>query len=298
MSPMSPVLVGFDGRPESVMAAGWAAREALMRGAPLRLVHAWEQSPQLYATLAGAAVPQHPYGSARLLADMEALLIRRHPGLQIAADRVAGDPATALLTAAADARMLVLGSRGLGRAAGFLLGSVGRSVVARAERPVVLVRADTILDAAGADHGASARDVVVGVDLDQPDDSVLLFAFEAAARRGAGLRVVHSWDPVGENTSAAGLPGVDDPAEGRTMTPGQASADLLRPWQDKFPDVSLTEQTVVGQAASHLVDASRDAELLVVGRASRHAPIGPQTGPVTRVVLHHAVPPVAVIPHD
>ncbi|MFJ5726686.1 universal stress protein [Streptomyces paradoxus] len=298
MSPMSPVLVGFDGRPESVAAAGWAAREALMRGAPLRLVHAWEQAPRPYATPAGAAVQQHPHGSTRLLADMEALLIRRHPGLRIAAARVAGEPATALLTAAADAGMLVLGSRGLGRAAGFLLGSVGRSVVARAERPVVLVRADATLDAASADHGASVRDVVVGVDLDQPDDSVLVFALEAAARRGAGLRVVHSWDPAVENTSAAGLPGVDDPAAERTMAARQPLAELLRPWQDKFPDLSVTEQTVVGQAASHLVDASRDAELLVVGRASRHAPIRPQIGPVTRAVLQHAVPPVAVIPHD
>ncbi|NUO44803.1 MAG: universal stress protein [Streptomyces sp.] len=37
-----PVVVGLDGSSESLAAADRAAREALRRGLPLRLVHAWE----------------------------------------------------------------------------------------------------------------------------------------------------------------------------------------------------------------------------------------------------------------
>ncbi|MEU9135310.1 universal stress protein [Streptomyces sp. NPDC048404] len=39
---LRPVVVGLDGSPECLGAADWAAREALRRGLPLRLVHASE----------------------------------------------------------------------------------------------------------------------------------------------------------------------------------------------------------------------------------------------------------------
>lgn len=74
--------------------------------------------------------------------------------------------------------------------------------------------------------------------------------------------------------------------------------ELLRPWQDKYPGVTVTEQATIGGAGPHLVDASRDAALVVVGRRSRHAPGGSRIGPVTHALLHHAPAPVAVIPHD
>lgn len=38
------VAVGVDGSPESLAAADWAAREAVLRGLPLRIVHALELS--------------------------------------------------------------------------------------------------------------------------------------------------------------------------------------------------------------------------------------------------------------
>ncbi|MFE1755633.1 universal stress protein [Streptomyces anandii] len=317
-TPALPVTAGLDGRRASLAAADWAAREALRREVPLRLVHAWEQSVVPLASLAQAAVPPDPERSASLLAEARAYLTRRHPGLDVTTDRLTGDPVAALVAAADESGLLVLGSRGLGRTAGFLLGSVARSVVARAARPVVLVRSpETAADgdtSGGTGGGTDARagegsgtgdapgDVVVGVDLDGPDDAVLAYAFEAAALRGTGLRVVHGHGPVdGEGTGAVGP--ADGLADGDALAERAVPAEgplaqALRPWQEKFPGVPVTAQAAIGQAGSHLAEASRDAGLLVVGRAARHAPVGALIGPVTDAVLRHALSPVAVVPHD
>ncbi|MDX2760384.1 universal stress protein [Streptomyces europaeiscabiei] len=109
-----------------------------------------------------------------------------------------------------------------------------------------------------------ARTITVGMD--GPDESLA----------AAGLRVVH----------------------GRSRTTCREPADVLRPWQDKFPGVAVTEEALVGDAGAHLVDASRGASLVVVGRRTREGSLGPRLGPVAHEVLWHAVSPVAVVPHD
>jgi nucleotide-binding universal stress UspA family protein len=72
---------------------------------------------------------------------------------------------------------------------------------------------------------------------------------------------------------------------------------VLKPWQVKFPDVDVTEVCRWGSPAHHLVDASREASLVVVGRRIRRSPVGTHIGPVTHAVLHHSAAPVAVIAH-
>jgi len=62
--------------------------------------------------------------------------------------------------------------------------------------------------------------------------------------------------------------------------------------------VEVVEQTAVGNAGAHLVDAAADASLVVVGRRIRRTSLGARLGPVTHAVLHHATAPVAVVPHD
>lgn len=54
-----------------------------------------------------------------------------------------GDPAEAILdfAQARDADFIVVGSRGLGRVAGALLGSVSKEIVQRADRPVLVAKA-------------------------------------------------------------------------------------------------------------------------------------------------------------
>lgn len=81
-----------------------------------------------------------------------------------------------------------------------MVGSVSLGVVARAERPVVLVRAgeqaadEHEMDPAGVPSAAAPfRPVVLGLDIDQADDTLLEFAFDAAARRKTALRIVHAW---------------------------------------------------------------------------------------------------------
>ncbi|MFI1354455.1 universal stress protein [Streptomyces sp. NPDC020898] len=293
------VTVGLDGSNESLAAAEWAALEAAMCGIPLRVVHAGEQQPHEYVPFAGERVP--PPGadrSARLLVEAKARLAHRHSGVQVTAEQIAGHPVNALIAAAGKAEVLVLGSRGLGRMAGVMLGSVALAVVARAERPVVLVRPaeDTGQERRPdvfeeSDRATPYRDVVLGLDLRAPDDHVLEFAFDAAARRVTRLRVIHGWGGVISSSAFAGDGG---PArDGQTVAAG-----VLRPWRDKFPGVEVAEEAVIGDAGAHLVDASHDASLIVVGRRNRTGSLGSHIGPVACTVLQHAVAPVAVVPHD
>ncbi|WP_149550175.1 universal stress protein [Streptomyces marokkonensis] len=270
------VTVGLDGSRESLAAAGWAAGEAALRGAALRLVHVGEQRPSSFVPFAGNAVaPPGDDRSARMLREVRDRLAHRHPGLRIGADRLDGRTVAGLVAAAEESGLLVLGSRGLGLAAGFLFTSVASAVVARAGQPVILVSAaadgrPAVECGAGS---ARRRDVVLGLHV--PHDAVLGFAFDAASRRSARLRVIHDGD-----------------------TPPPDLVGVLRPWREKYPDVEVTDECVIGRPGTHLTDASRDASLVVVGRRTRHAALGLHIGPVTQAVLQYAVAPVAVIPHD
>ena len=66
------------------------------------------------------------------------------------------------------------------------------------------------------------------------------------------------------------------------------------------PKDLIIEESRSGSPAHHVIDASRDASLVVVGRRIRRSPIGVHIGSVTHGVLHHATAtaPVAVVAHD
>ncbi|MFJ1967315.1 universal stress protein [Streptomyces sp. NPDC087903] len=304
---MPAITIGLDGSPESLAAADWAAREAAQREAPLRLLHAEDSPSLLYAPFMGVSAPgvidaQREW-AAHLLRETESRLTERHPGLRITTQQSEEQAVPALLTVADDTELLVLGSRRLGTVAGFLVGSVALAVVARTERPVVLVRAggraedEHLADARGADAITTPyREVVLGLDLESPGGAAVEFAFEAARFRAVGLRVVHGWNPPAAYGYGAVMDsGLDAELAEETR---HGLSDVLRPWKDKFPGVAVREQAVVGSAGRHLVQASRDASLVVVGRKRRQAVVGGRIGPVTHAVLQHAVAPVAVVPHE
>ncbi|GAA2324666.1 universal stress protein [Streptomyces cuspidosporus] len=290
------VTVGLDGSPESLAAAGWAAREAQRRGLSLNLVHALDWHSFTYAPLTGGKSLAR--WAERLPHDTAARLRRDHPDLRIVHQQVTTEPVPSLLAAAEDSELLVLGSRGLSRVTGVLVGSVALSIVARAELPVVLVptggadRGDRGIGAATTASAARAHsEVVLGVDLGRPADQLLDFAFDAAARRAATLRVIHGWSPP----PVSGHPLLW--STGASARVARELAEVLHPWRAKYPCVEVSEQAVVGSPAEHLVDASDHAALMVVGRFTDGPRPGPRIGPVTHAVLHRSAAPVAVVAH-
>ncbi|NEB74249.1 universal stress protein [Streptomyces sp. SID14478] len=294
------ITVGLDGSAESRAAAEWAAREAKLRELPLKLLHVWRPVP--------APIPQAPLVGAETFAHWSERIPRetaeglrlRHPGVTVTHEQASGVPAEVLASASDNCDMLVLGTRGLGRIAGYTVGSVSMSVISHARVPVVLVRAgeqaaDEHHPAGIASAAAAYRPVILGLDADSPDDAVISFAFEEAARRGAPLRAVHCW-----NVSpyyVYGLP-VDPVLRQEIVVREEAAlSDLLKPWRQKFSDVEVIEDSRYDSPALHLVNIAREGSLLVVGRRIRRLRLGAHIGPVAHAVLHHATTPVAIVAH-
>ncbi|WP_327186715.1 universal stress protein [Streptomyces sp. NBC_01334] len=309
------ITVGLDGSQESRAAAEWAAREARLRDLPLKIVHVREPVPEpmAQAPLLGAETQQHwterselgappAEGRGRLPREAAEGVRLRHPGVEVRTEQVSGHPGEALAEAAKSAELLVLGSRGLGGIGGFLVGSVGLSVIAHTDRPVVLVRALEVAadehqaDPAGVPSAATPfRPVVLGLDVEHPDETLIEFAFDAAGRRATSLRVVHGWNPP--PYYAYGTPVDPTLHEALALRDAESLAEVVAPWRKKFPDVEVVEESRYGSPAVHVVDAAREASLVVVGRRIRRSPFGAHIGHVTYAVLHHSTAPVAVVPH-
>ncbi|WJV44740.1 universal stress protein [Streptomyces flavofungini] len=294
-----PVVVGVDGSRESTDAAHWAAREAMRRGLPLRVVHAWEGLPESAESVSPSELCAPQYWARRVLRTVLDRLTFHHPGLYVSAEQVRKAPEPALLAETENAELLVLGSQGYGGVSGLFAGSVALATVAHSSCPVALVRAgcsetdERLPDRTGAACApAPYRDVALAMDLPRPSDELLEFAFRAAEYRRAPLRVIHAW----HHPHAVGLPDADERARARTAVQ-HAVAEAIAPWREKFPTVYVHEALAEGRPAHEVPKEAGGAGLLVVGRRRRQPRIGARTGPVTHAAMHHVTCPVVVVPH-
>ncbi|MFF4948424.1 universal stress protein [Streptomyces chattanoogensis] len=288
------ITVGLDGSTESLAAARWAADEADRRNAVLRLLHAWI----LLAAEAPDTPPERDQNArARQIVNQAAQEVReRHPHLQIMEDLVGSEAEPALLRAADESRMVVLGSRALAPLESYALGDVSLDVVGRAEGPVVLVRGESRAEPPRPAPQVPEPRVVVGVSLNGPCEPLLAFAFDAAASRGIPLQAVHGRGlPV-----HAYVPWGIEPEVAEEVTK-QAEGELreaVRPWRERFPDVPVQLTVLPESPTRAMVQTVPGAALLAVGRR-RHRPfLAPRVGPVAHAAIHHVTCPVAVVPHD
>jgi len=134
------VLVGYDGSPAADAAVDWAAEQAERAGGRLDVVMAWE-----YPTAWGNTIPlptdYDPAADAQSLVDPVVERVRTaHPGLDVHAHVIEGNPADVLCAASAHGSLLVVASRGHRALAGVLLGSVSQHCVTHAACPVVVYR--------------------------------------------------------------------------------------------------------------------------------------------------------------
>jgi nucleotide-binding universal stress UspA family protein len=142
---MAKIVVGIDGSDESKDALRWAIEEARLRSAEVVAVHAWESPPTVmqpgpapgfdYVAVdpqVREAVERHAWAVVEEVAGKG--------GVPVEPVAVEGPPASALVDAAQDADLLVVGSRGRGGFASLVLGSVSQQVAHHAPCPVLIHR--------------------------------------------------------------------------------------------------------------------------------------------------------------
>jgi nucleotide-binding universal stress UspA family protein len=284
-----PVVVGVDGSEPSLAAAELAAEEARRREVPLEIVHALSPPapvagypPDLVPVLAttGPVEQQWHDQAEQLLGQAAAQARQSHPNLPVITRLRDGYPAELLTDASRHAQMLVVGHRGTGGFADLLLGSVAVQLANHAACPVIIVRRPPHRDAP----------VVVGVDGSEGSRQAAEFAAEAAAAYGVPLVALYArasergWQL---ERAQGGLPPPGAPDEVMEILTGLA---------EQHPELEVRPEAPVDQPAHEaLVDASRQARLLVVGARGLGGFRGLLLGSVSQSLIHHAECPVAVV---
>lgn len=136
-----PVVAGWVDDPAAEAALDFAAEEASRRRTALTVVNAWTTPP--LAPMDGAAsalvVEQLIETNRQLLAGAVHRIERAHPGLTVAQHSRAGSATVAIVRAATNAALVVVGSRGRGAIAGFFLGSVSHDLLLNMPAPVAVI---------------------------------------------------------------------------------------------------------------------------------------------------------------
>jgi nucleotide-binding universal stress UspA family protein len=223
-----------------------------------------------------------------LLADAAAEAATTHPAVEVSSTILAGSAPATLCELSDEARLLVVGARGLSGVTSLLVGSTSMALAAHAHVPVVVVRQGT------ADQGRGGP-VVVGFDDSPHAQAAAAFAFEEAAMREADLVVVRAWTPPRMPWRSDVRPLTRDVAELETAERHalQLAVDGLAA---KHPTVPVATRLIAGDARHALAEASAGAQLVVVGSRGRGGFAGVYPGSVSHHLLHHAHCPVAIIP--
>jgi nucleotide-binding universal stress UspA family protein len=268
----SEIIVGFDGSPDSTDAVDWAVEEALLRGAPLAVCHAWtsgypetnvpdpvrKHAERVLAAGVGHAEATGAIGSVQALLACE-------PAARMLCER------------SAQAGMIVVGCRGVGGLPGLLLGSVGLQVAAHARAPVTVVR--------GRWRPVRAHEpapVVVGADGSAESLAALELAIAEAALRDVPLVTVCAQC---DSASVVGAARSVDAAFG-------AAVDHV---QRAHPHVAVHRLVDPGAPRSALLTAAAEGQLLVVGARGRGGLPQMALGSVSLALLHHSPCPVTVV---
>ena len=281
----SVVVVGVDGSDDGVRAVEYGVHEARRRGAGLRLVHVQPQTV--------AMAPMLPLVPGTTLHEMAAAVVKRaeelarscgwdEPDLEgVLAD---GPRVPSLIDHARGAAAIVVGRRS-STVDHLLSGSTTSSLAAHAGVPVISVPE-------GWDVSRVEGPVVTGVDGHESLHELWDVSLVEARCRGARLEILHAWRPPGQYDVAVG---------GRVQAERwrAAALDALRTRIDEEPPSSDVEWQVEAQyerPALALYEASKRAQLLILGQ---HGHVGHRlrgTGSKVRTLLRTSHCPVMVVP--
>jgi nucleotide-binding universal stress UspA family protein len=283
-----PVIVGVDGSPASGSALRWAANEAAQHHVPLHIVNSFADQRGYAATVAAAAFDRGPMQDAarKVLARAKADVAAHFTGGEPSEVKtiLSDDPAEpTLIDLSRNARMLVVGSRGMGAFKRGLLGSVSTAVARHAHCPVAVIHEendDTFV--------TSDRPVVVGVDGTRSSERAIEIAFDEASHRGSELVAVHAWSDASD---------FEHPLRDWLVSAANeeaALAESLAGWQEKFPDVTVRRVVEKDRPARNLVKHAEDAGLVVVGSHGRGGFAGMLLGSTSQALLHSVTCPLII----
>jgi len=142
------------------------------------------------------------------------------------------------------------------------------------------------------------RPIVVGIDLSGTSNLALDWAATEASRRGKPLVVVHTYSAVGYPTVRAGVPGAPLPPDLDRVfreTALEACSEAAEKVRANHPGLTVSTVTSTGSPGEALVDASKEAALVVVGARGLGAVRGMVLGSVSTHVAAHAHCAVVVV---
>jgi nucleotide-binding universal stress UspA family protein len=288
----TPIIVAVHDSRSSDDAVDWAAAEAAVQRAPLRVVHAL--APNLTLDPYGAGAMIECTASARSVAEqvlhnavLRATSVAREN--DVSTGVLDGTVTWALGREARPARLLVVGSHG--RRAGLrelLTGSVPARLAGHAPCPIIVVPRL-------GDPVAGATRVVVGVSRGGSSSAAIGFAFRAARQRGIPLTLVHvcRFQPApGARDMVVDLAALDKTLRDR------AAAQTIARWHEEIQDVPVIAKLIPGEPASVLISESAGAAMLVLGSRGRVRLLGRRLGSVGQAVLENAGCPIAIVRQD
>ena len=271
-TPTRRILVAYDGSADAELALRWAAEEARATGRGLHVV-----------TVDDAITS--PWGAAAVHRgeDVLAGVEERFADLDVELESRVGHVTGELLRASVSDDLLVVGSRGHGRAEDLLIGSVSQHLARHAPCPVVVVRPT---------HDTDARRIVVGVDGSATSSAALEHACRRAEWSGETVVALHAWRTHAPSTDVWN----SEPRALEGLAHRQVLlAESVAGMRVDHPDVVIEQEAVPVAPVRCLVDASRGASLVVVGSHGLGFFGGLLLGSVSQAVLQRAECPVVVV---
>lgn len=286
------LLVGVDGTEGSVEALRWAAHEAARRSWPLHVITCAELPVAVEAGMIGSGAitgtAMEGIVSEHEAVNQRAVNLARSFGLpiEVTGETVLGAPAYALVGAAQSDDIIVIGATSHPGRLSDVLGSVASVVAHRARGAVVVV------------HGTDRRDaaigrVAVGVDGSPGSDAALLWAADQAVRCMAELVLVHGWTYPYQGPRT----GVTEPRDDMRLDAMRTLEASTLKVKEAAPSLRCHSIISEQSPAKAIIDAGKDADLVVVGSRGHGGFASLMLGSVSRTVLQHSAVPVAVIRH-
>ncbi len=289
---MGRIVVGTDGSASGDEAVRFAAGEAAASGASLEIIHVWPEPATVSPGAVGApqAVNRKPgeRDAEEMIAHAATIASSVAPDITVAREPMAGDTVEVLVDAAADADLLVVGSRGRGDLKSLVLGSVSHGVLHHAKCPVAVVH-----------HPSTpGGPVVAGADGTDEGMAAVRYAAHAAARRGTFLHIVHAWHvstPVALGPMAVAAPSmvdsqaVSEAADGVVDRARAAAGEAV-------PGLEITGSADEGIAVDVLEAASKGASMLVLGSHGRGDLAALVMGSTSHGLIRAASCPVVCVP--